>query len=294
MRQTINPFLTYPSANPSIASVAALSLALFTSVAVAATPRPLNDTGITTCINDSGTVACTTVAPDNGTHPRQDARFGRDAANAAGALTKVGGGGAGFDFTKIANNGTVLAAGAALGDNATDWACARDNVTGLVWEIKVNNTSHLRHQDHLYTWYSDATRSDGTNAAQNGGSAGTANGGSCFNKYDAATNPTGNYCDSAGYVAAINAANLCNAHDWRMPTAEELRSLVDYAKSGTGLATIDTTYFPNTSLNSFWSGSTFASSGSNGWIVDFLNGSDNFSVIAKSNSYRIRLVRGSQ
>ena len=55
---------------------------------------------------------------------------GRDAS--AIASTKTGVGGAGFDFTKIANNGDELLPNAALGKGLKDWACTRDNVTGLI------------------------------------------------------------------------------------------------------------------------------------------------------------------
>ena len=78
----------------------------------------------------------------------------------AGTVTKTSGATAGFDCTKVANNGSDLEASATLGLNATDWACTRDNVTGLLWEVKT--TSGLRSQDHYYTWYnSDASTNAG-------------------------------------------------------------------------------------------------------------------------------------
>ena len=51
----------------------------------------LNDTGITDCWNDTAVVT-TGVEADSGTHPRQDCRYGRDAAAKAGKLTKTGAG----------------------------------------------------------------------------------------------------------------------------------------------------------------------------------------------------------
>ncbi len=87
----------------------------------------LPDTGQDLCDNGSNVlVACAAAnTGDAAVYPRQDGRFGRDAAATAGALIKVGGGAAGFDYTKIANDGTTLAAGAALGPAATDWACTQ-------------------------------------------------------------------------------------------------------------------------------------------------------------------------
>ena len=100
--------------------------------------RPLNDTGQTQCFDAAtgGLAPCTAAnTGDASSHPRQDARFGRDAQAGAGQLTKIGAGEAGFDFTKIANNGSELPVSAELGSGPTDWACTRDNVTGLIWEV---------------------------------------------------------------------------------------------------------------------------------------------------------------
>lgn len=92
----------------------------------AVTVVPLNDTGQTSCYDSLGAViAC----PSSGT---DDGRYGRDAAASVGQLGKVGVGAAGFDFSKIANDGSVLPANATLGSSTTDWACTRDNVTGLI------------------------------------------------------------------------------------------------------------------------------------------------------------------
>jgi hypothetical protein len=106
-----------------------------------------NDTGITDCWNDTAIVT-TGVEKDTGTHPRQDCRYGRDPAAASGII-KIGGGGKGFDLTKVANSGSVLPESAVLGSAPGEWACTRDNVTGLIWEVKT--TSGLRNQSHSYT-----------------------------------------------------------------------------------------------------------------------------------------------
>ena len=36
----------------------------------------------------------------------------------------------------MANNGTDLPESALLGSGPTDWACTRDNTSGLLWEVK--------------------------------------------------------------------------------------------------------------------------------------------------------------
>lgn len=233
----------------------------------------MNDTGFATCADgSSNNQACAPSEPTN--YPRQDGRYGRDAAAAKSVLYKVGGGSAGFDFTKIANNGTDLAAGASLGSNPTDWACTRDNVTGLTWEVKT--TSGLRSNAHTYTWYS-------TDPTSNGGTAGTANGGTCSG---------GSGCDTQKFVADVNAAALCGYTDWRLPTRKELQSLVDYSLSGTGPATIDATYFPNTQANRYWSAGNYAADPASAWNVNFVIGGSNYDD--KTDVNYVRLVRGGQ
>lgn len=255
---------------PRFGLLCALSLAFLFAPAHAA---GLNDTGFATCADGaSNNQACAPSEPTN--YPRQDGRYGRDAAAAKGVLYKVGGGSAGFDFTKIANNGTDLTAGASLGSAATDWACTRDNVTGLVWEVKT--TSGLRSTSNTYTWYS-------TDTTSNGGNAGTANGGTCSG---------GSGCDTKKFVADGNAAALCGYTDWRMPTAKELQSLVDFSLSGTGPATIDATYFPNTQAGWYWSADNFAADPTNAWSVYFGDGSTGHGL--KPVSYYVWLVRGGQ
>jgi uncharacterized repeat protein (TIGR02543 family) len=72
----------------------------------------VNDTGITSCSNvNTNGLPC----PVTG-FPRQDAEYGSN----------------GFNFTKISNSGAALPFSASLGSGANDWACMRDNTTGLI------------------------------------------------------------------------------------------------------------------------------------------------------------------
>lgn len=266
--------LRTPSVNPLTANLTmqhrylTLLAALTLVQSGAANAAGLNDTGITGCSNGTGVVT-TGVEADSGTHPRQDCRYGRDAA--AAALPKVGGGGKGFDFSKIANNGSVLPESANLGSGATDWACTRDNVTGSIWEIKT--TSGLRSQNWVYTWYSSIT-------ATNGGNVGTAVGGSCA---------TAGRCNTEKFVADVNAASLCGAADWRMPTLHELVSILDYGRTS---PSIDPTYFPGTFASEVWSASTYANESSQAWSVELTFGAVwNY---YKYRAYHVRLVRAGQ
>ena len=214
--------------------------------------KPLNDTGITFCggVTTGNNNPCLAGDP-----PGQDKYYGRDAAALAGTLTKtggsaggVGGGANGFDFSKIANNGSGLLDTAVLGPNPTDWGCTRDNLTGLIWEMKT--TSGLRSLNHTYSWYQTGSP-DGNN--------GTASGGTC---------ETTGRCDTEKYVQDVNAAGLCGfSSGWRMPTVKELEGIADLGRT---LPAIDPAYFPYTHAQAFvWSGSPNAGSAQVAWSVDF-------------------------
>ncbi|CAK0763599.1 conserved exported hypothetical protein [Gammaproteobacteria bacterium] len=207
------------------------------------TPGALNDTGQTQCYDNSGgVVACSSS--------NQDGRYGRDAAAVAGQLAKTGGGAAGFDFTKIANNGNGLSSSVTLGANPGDWACTRDNVTGLTWEVKTADGG-MRDLNHTYTW-----------------------------------------SDAANYAASVNAVGLCGFNDWRVPTVKELQGIVH---AGTSSPSIDTTYFPNTLSNWYWTSTTYTPVPDDAWdvlfnvgYVDYLGKGSNVDVPG------VRLVRGGQ
>ena len=230
------------------------------------------DTGQALC--DDGNyhmIDCSTInSGDAATMPRQDGRFGRDPATVAGQVSKQGGGMEGFDYTTV-----------------SPLECAQDNITGLMWEVKVNDLSQLRHYAWSYAWFSDATRGDGTANEMNGGAAGTENGGFCFNQYDAVTNASGNFCDTAGYVAAVNAASLCGFTDWRMPSRRELKTITHL---GTKNPAIDTSYFPNTGASHYWTATSSAITTAMGLTVDFYTGIE--VKYFKSAPYLVRLVRG--
>lgn len=122
--------------------LALAALVLCASAAQAAGPTGLlNDTGQTLCYNASHAAGPCDAATtgDAGARPRQDGRFGRDVASP----TKVGGGAAGFDFTKVCMDGTLDCPGAANtggSPSATDWACTKDNVTNLIWSLQTQGT----------------------------------------------------------------------------------------------------------------------------------------------------------
>ena len=218
---------------------------------------PLNDTGLDWWAELDNNH----LAKEPPGYPDQDASYGLDATQDNDAD-----GHAGFAFTKLDASGNPLPA------SATSWSCVRDNVTGLIWEIKTDDGG-LRDMDWTYAWHNP-------DPATNGGSEGTLGGGYCNGH---------NGCDTQTYVASVNAAGLCGASDWRLPTVPELHSLLDY-----GTPSIDTGWFPQTASYLYWSSSPDARNVDKAWFFSFFPNSGAQGSSAKAVGSSVRLVRGGQ
>ena len=220
-------------------------------------PR-LNDTGITWSgeYPSGNNVDCTSTTI---TSP-QDCNTGRDATH-----NDDSDGHAGFSFTKLDANGTPLA-DQGVAYTSTPWSCVKDNVTGLVWEVKTTDGG-IHNKDNTYQWGGDTAIGKGHPNAQ-----GT--------YYDPSWNEL---------VQGSNTDNLCGFYDWRVPTVAELSSIVN---KGTSNPAIDTNYFPNTVINYFWSSSPLAVNSSYAWCIAFYYG--NVYVNLRDNVNHVRLVSSGQ
>jgi streptogramin lyase len=89
--------------------------------------------------------------------------------------------------------------------------------------------------------------------------------------------------------AAALSASYAGHTDWRVPTEEELMSLVDYSAFGPA---VNAMIFPATPSSYFWSGSPDASDSNYAWFVYFDDGSA-YSY-GRGGGYAVRLVRGGQ
>jgi len=139
-----------------------------------------------------------------------------------------------------------------LPDSDNSWTMVRDNVTGLIWEVKTNDGS-VHDTDNKYNlthfWP--------------------------YSAYD--------------FLSVLKSSEFGGYSDWRLPTAKELTSIVNMGM-GTGDPFINTDYFPNTKATAYWSSTTNAFYGDHKWHVHFLNGS--FSYSRNNDLNYVRAVRG--
>ncbi|MDY7030605.1 MAG: DUF1566 domain-containing protein [Thermodesulfobacteriota bacterium] len=204
----------------------------------------LPDTGQTTCYDNSAEITC----PEEG-----EPFYGQDAQYIINPQS----------YTKLDENGNDLP------DAASSWVMVRDNVTGLIWEVKevkdgTTDYSNPHDADNVYTWYD-------SNPDTNGGDAGT----------------PGDGTDTEDFIKALNDAQFGGYTDWRMPTVNELSLIVN---SGTDIPAINAGYFPNTVSSYYWSSTTVVYLTYGAFHVNFIHGF--VDVYFKSISYYARAVRG--
>ena len=84
------------------------------------------DTGQTNCYNNSSQISCPQIGEDF---------YGQDGNYTINVLS----------YAKLDANGN------ALPDSAPSWTMVRDNVTGLIWETKIDDGS-IHDKDNTYTW----------------------------------------------------------------------------------------------------------------------------------------------
>ena len=185
----------------------------------------------------------------------------------------------GFSFTKLDSNGAELSA------SASSWSCVRDNVTGLIWEVKTSDGS-VYDKSKQFQWGGITAIGYDSNSTSKG------------IYYDSATS-TANSNDGSDYSwdILVNTANsgsgLCGGIGWRVPTLSELHSLADYGffmrHGGLNAASIDESYFPNAIDSIYLSATPDVADNTKAWYVHFYNSS--ISKINRSSAYYVRLVR---
>ena len=178
-----------------------------------------------------------------------------------------------FSYTKIANDGSALPKTAKLGTNPKDWACTKDNKTGLIWEVKTTDGG-LRDSTKTYTWDNSFNLPTAINAQ-----------GLCGAKDWRL--PTRDelqglvYCSDGKYNKLTEEALNSKGYGYVCASNEN--------SSTTTSPTINATYFPNTKSSWFWSSSPFAGSSDYAWYVFFGYGYSSYN--GKNDLNLVRLVR---
>jgi len=108
---------------------------------------------------------------------------------------------------------TKLSKGGKVISDSSDWSqgyrMVLDNNTGLIWEVKSPLKSDINYCLNKYTW------KDAQNV----------------------------------YIKELNKKKYGGFSDWRLPNKDELRSIIDYGKTGPA---VDTRYFPNCQSDFYW------------------------------------------
>ena len=249
------------SFNTSTGAVTGTPTATYATANLVFSVRDANNVTASTTSTVSFTVVVVTrEVNDTGITASHCNQTGSDtlvACSSAGAiaLSNAQDGMAGRDVNPATNSNTDGKLGFSF--TAVTGGCVQDNVSGLMWEVKTTDGG-LRDWGKTYSNFGD-------------GRAG----------------------DASAYPAAVNATNLCGYSDWRLPTVDELLSIVDFGIEYPG-PTIDTIWFPNTRAAAFWSSSAYVSGSTYAWAVAF-NG-DVGSVIGATPDLVtfVRLVRTGQ
>src|SRR5690606_33668967 len=95
------------------------------------------------------------------------------------------------------------------------------------------------------------------------------------------------------YINEANYRGLCGFSDWRLPTVEELRGVVQYS-SQTHVSQPDAQFFPNQTSESgsaYWTATASASNVQSTWCVESSSG--DLQLCQKGIPNHLRLIRTS-
>ena len=142
-------------------------------------------------------------------------------------------------FTKVDDLGEPLP------NWAGPWSCVCDSRSGLLWEVKTDSES-IHDGLWTYSWYQGAREEPLALKVSNPASdttRGVPNQGDCYFEDER--------CDTADLIRRTRQENLCGTEHWRLPTSEELQTLI-YTDAKAGQPTIDTAFFPKTKRGDYW------------------------------------------
>jgi hypothetical protein len=153
-------------------------------------------------------------------------------------------------YLKIARDGSEMTESNLLNANESkQWACTKDQRTGLIWEVKSDDGS-LHDKRWYYSWYEPDKHKNGDFEGY---------------KHYYPQGCIGSECDTDSYRQSVNLEHLCDCHQWRLPTLDELKSLKN------DLAVANQHFFPNIQSHWYWTSSIYAYDRYRAWRVDFKN-----------------------
>lgn len=127
--------------------------------------------------------------------------------------------------------------GEALDPDSQQWACVADQVTGLMWEKR--DPSSALHGLDTFTWYQPEQLKQGFQRAHPDSALADT---TCYGFHP---NDPASFCNTHAYADRVNQSNYCGYSDWRLPTAEELLSLINPTRKQQNIKPLlDTHFFP--------------------------------------------------
>ena len=163
------------------------------------------------------------------------------------------------DFVKLSSEGEIL------DFESSNWSCVLDQKTSLIWEVK-GETEGVQYTMNTYTWFDGDTGRKNNMYSKN-----------CY---------WGEGCNTQSFVDDINEAQLCTYTNWRLPTRDELKTIINYYGDD---ILIDLDFFPNTQKETYWTSMTAKDNRSLAYEIPFFFGGS--IVREKSLDTYIRLVR---
>ena len=173
------------------------------------------------------------------------------------------------------------ASGEPVEADAQQWSCVMDLSTGLMWE-KRDPTTALHGHDS-YIWYQPEHSNPGNQRAHPDFVLGDS---TCYG-FDA--NDPASFCNTSAYADRVNQSNYCGYSDWRLPTANELLSLVDDQRKKNKVAPLlDTRFFPFHDPFLYWTNTV----NQDDIVVTIFADDKVLENSERSDTISVRLVRG--